>query len=144
MKLRTLKVILALLSLICILLSWKLTMALGGTEFSGGRITGPLCSMPEFALLLFTISLILVIRLPRTSAAFVSIAALLCIPLSFLLLAPGPFRRITGGEWTVPLQSNFVLSLWNVGWGFALAACLVVSIAIPFQPRSGERIEPRA
>ncbi len=143
MKLRPLKRMLALLSLICIVLNWKLTIGFGGTEFSGGRITGPLYSMSDAALLLFIVSLLLLIRLPRLSAAASGIATLLCIPVSFLLLAPGPFRRIAGGEWYVSLQSNFVLTCWNVGWEFALAATLSVSIAILFQPRNSARIDPR-
>ena len=122
MKLRTLKVLLALFSLLSISLNWKLTSGLGETEFSGGRITGPLFRMSEAALLLLAISLVLVIRMPRLGAAVVVLASLLCIPLSLLLLAPGPFRRTATGEWSVPLRSNFVLSWWTVGWDSSIAA----------------------
>ena len=144
MQLRIFKVLLALLSLMSIAFAWKLTMDLGGTEFSGGSITGPLYRISELAFLLLILALMLVIRLPRASATLVGLASLLCMPLSFLFLAPGPFRRIVGGEWSVPLQSDFVLAWWTVGWSFSLAACLVISLAILIQPRSGGRIEPGA
>lgn len=143
MKLRSLKWMLALLSLICIVLNWKLTIGLDGTEFPGGRITGPLHSMSDAAFVLFIVSLLLLIRLPRVSAAASGIATLLCIPLSFLLLAPGPFRRIAGGKWTAPLDSNFVLSRWTVGWSLALLTSVAVALAILLQPRTCGRMGPR-
>ena len=128
MKLRTLKLLLALLSLISIAVDWKVTTRLGETEFSGGSISGPLFRMSEAAFPLFVIALLLIVRLPRAGAAVIAVASLLCTPLSLLLLAPGPFRRIAGGQWSVP--SNLVLSWWTLGWEFSIAACLAISLAI--------------
>lgn len=133
MKHRALTLILAVFSLISVALSWKLTIGLGGTEFSGGGITGPLYSMSEVALLLFVLSLLLMIRLPRLGAALIGIASLLCLPLSLFFIAPGPFSRMVGGEWSVPLRSNFVLRWWTVAWQISLAACLALSFAILLQ-----------
>lgn len=112
----------ALVSVVCTVLTWKLTFAVEGTEASGGTVTGPLLSLVDFATLLFIASLLLLLWLPRTAAILTCLAALLCLPLSLLFLAPGPFRRVVGGLWSVPLQSNSVFSWWTVGWFLTLVA----------------------
>src|SRR6185437_5102651 len=115
-------------SVICLAFTWKLTYGLGATEFSGGRITGPLLAMSDFAMLLFLLSTILILWLPRTTALFTALACLLCFPICFLFLAPGPFRRIAGGVWSVPLQSNFALTIPTMNWALILVVTLGVSI----------------
>ena len=115
-------------SVICLAFTWKLTYGLGATEFSGGRITGPLLAMSDFAMLLFLLSTILILWLPRTTALFTALACLFCFPICFLFLAPGPFRRIAGGVWSVPLQSNFALTIPTMNWALILVVTLGVSI----------------
>lgn len=115
-------------SVVCLAFTWRLTYGLGRTEFSGGRITGPLLSMSDFAILLFLVSTILVFWLPRTMAFLAGLACVLCFPLCALFLAPGPCRKIVGGVWSVPLQSNLVLTASTLGWAVILIATFVVAI----------------
>lgn len=115
-------------SVICLAFTWRLTYGLGGTEFSGGTITGPLLSMSDFAILLFLVSTTLVFWLPRTTALLTALACLFSLPMCLLFVAPGPFRRITGGVWSVPLQSNFVLTIPTLGWALMLIVTLGFSI----------------
>jgi hypothetical protein len=81
---------------------------LAGTEFSGGRITGPLLDMLDIGTLLLLLGLILTLIFVRVAAAIVIVACLLCLPLYLYFLAPGPFRQLFRGEYSVPLQSSFV------------------------------------
>ena len=118
----------AVTCIICIGLNWRLTAGLQGTEFSGGTVTGSLLSMSDLAVLLFVVSLFLVFWMRRTAAALMGIGALLCLPLSLLILAPGLFRKLVGGLWSVPLQSNFTFNKWVIAWFLALLASLVIAI----------------
>lgn len=115
-------------SVICLAFTWRLTYGLGGTEFSGGTITGPLLSMSDVAILLFLVSTILVFWLPRTMGLLTTLACLLSLPMCLLFLAPGPFRRTTGGVWSVPLQSNLVLTASTLGWAVILIVTFGVAI----------------
>lgn len=115
-------------SVICLAFTWRLTYGLGGTEFSGGRITGPLLSMSDVAILLFLVSTILVFWLPRTMGLLTTLACLLSLPMCLLFLAPGLFRRIAGGAWSAPLQSNFMLTTSTVGWAVMLIVTFGVAI----------------
>jgi len=95
-----------------------------GTEFSGGRLTGPILDSLEIGSLLFVLAMILTFVRPRIAAALVIIASLLCLPLYLFLTAPGVSRRILGGEYSVPLQANFA-------WGrSAIAGVLTIAVAI--------------
>lgn len=115
-------------SVICLAFTWRLTYGLGATEFSGGTITGPLLSMSDVAILLFLVSTILVFWLPRTTALLTALACLLSLPMCLLFLAPGLFRRIAGGAWSAPLQSNFMLTTSTVGWAVMLIVTFGVAI----------------
>src|SRR5438477_7998124 len=112
-------------SILCLAMMWKVTLPMEGTGFSAGRVTGPLFNMADVGILLFAVSLITSFWLRRTSAMLGLGASILSLPLCLLLLAPGPFRRFTGGEWSVPLQSSFVWNMWTIG-----LLVLLVSTAI--------------
>lgn len=59
---------------------WIHLDAFGVSEFSGGRITGKLFTIAELGSLLFFVALLLTIIFPRTAAAIVLTATLLCLP----------------------------------------------------------------
>ena len=100
--------------LLCIALAWRNSLGYEGTEFSGGRITGPILMLQDIGALLFLVALILTFFSSRISAAVVAIASLLCLPLYLYFTAPGPFRWVFKGDYSVPLTSNFVWDLWRV------------------------------
>lgn len=121
-------------SILCLVITCRLTWSLDGTEFSGGRITGPLLNMVDAAILLFALSLV-GLWWRRVSAVVALAATLLCLPMSVLFLAPGPFRRVVGGIWSVPLQSNFDWSPWTIAWPIALLATMLVCLLNAVSPR---------
>src|SRR5215469_8885572 len=100
--------------LLCAAVAWRFTSDLEGTEFSGGRITGPLLDMQNAGALIFFLALILTFPFRRTAAATILLAGLLCLPLYLCFTAPGPFRSIFKGEWKTPLLANFVWDWWSI------------------------------
>jgi hypothetical protein len=115
-------------SILCLAIEWKLTGSLESTEFAGGIVTGPLLHITYAGLLLFTASLLSVLWLGRFSAIAGLLASLLSLPLALLFLAPGPFRHVVGGIWSVPLQSSFVLNEWTVGWFVVLLLTATICV----------------
>jgi hypothetical protein len=124
MALRRQKLLQAASCLVCLVVAQRSSFGLAGTEFSGGRVTGPILDSLEIGSLLFVLALILTFVRPRIAAALAIGASLLCLPLYLFFTAPGVSRRIFGGEYSVPLQANFV---WDRS---AIAGVLAVAVAI--------------
>ena len=93
-------------SLLCAAIAWRFVLDLEGTEFSGGRITGPVLQLQTVGTLLFLVAATLKFPFRRTASVIALLACLLCLPLYLLLTAAGPFRWVVGGEWKVPLFGN--------------------------------------
>ena len=100
--------------LFCTGVLWIHLDAFGGSEFSGGHITGKLFTMAELACLLFSVALLSTIFFPRVAAAIVLASTLLCLPFYLYILMPGPYRHIFKGEYAVPLQRSFAWNSWAV------------------------------
>jgi hypothetical protein len=98
----------AAVCLSCIAIVWRYTAVVEGTEFSGGRVTGVLLHMQDAGSMLFVIALLLAFLYRRIAAAVTLVAFLLCLPLFLYFTAPGPFRAVFGGEWSVPLRTGFI------------------------------------
>ncbi|MGA2354796.1 MAG: hypothetical protein ABSG02_09875 [Terriglobales bacterium] len=98
--------------LFCAIMVWNYGSGLAGTEFSGGRITGPLLDLYDIGSLLFIMAVLLTFFLRRIAAGASIVASLLCLPLYLYFVAPGPFRRVVGGTYSVPLRSDFVWDKW--------------------------------
>jgi hypothetical protein len=124
------------LFLVCIALTWMYGNDLGTSEFSGGRITGPILTMFDSGTLLFVAALIVTFFYPRFSAAIGVAASLLCIPLYFYFVAPGPFRWLFRGEYSVPLGTKFVWGKWE------LAGMLVLGLTAVLSVRNISRFRP--
>jgi hypothetical protein len=101
--------------LLCAVVAWRFGSNLEGTEFSGGRITGPLLFMQNAGALLFFLALFLTFFFKRIAAAIQLLACILCLPLYLCFTAPGPFRWIFRGEWKTPLSGSFVWDWWSIG-----------------------------
>ena len=87
-----------------------------GTEFIGGWLTGPLLNLYDVGTFLFVPALLLAFFFRRIAAAFALTASLLCLPLYLYFVAPGPFRSVFRGEYSVPLQASFVWNSWASYW----------------------------
>jgi hypothetical protein len=99
-----------------------------GSEFVGGRITGSVLDLADDGLLLFGLSLLLLFWFPRFSAAIAIAASLLASPLFLYFLAPGPFRRVFKGEWSVSVNSSLAWNTWAAFGIVAVVATLFVSV----------------
>lgn len=107
--------------LLCAMLARGPVQTLGASEFSGGRVTGPLLDLFDGGAALFVLALILTFAYPRVAAAIALSASLLSLPLYLYFVIPGPFRQIFKGEYSVPLRANFVLDGWPIAGMPALA-----------------------
>jgi hypothetical protein len=114
--------------LVCAIAVWRYGSALERTEFSGGWLTAPLLEMKDVGSLLFVVALLLTFFYRRIAAAIALLACLLCLTLFLNLTAPGPFRRVFGGQYSVPLQANFVGGVWAITGMIALAIAAAVCL----------------
>jgi hypothetical protein len=112
--------------LLSVVVALRITAGVEATEFSGGRITGPLLTMANIGILLFVLGLLVTFAYPRVAASIGLAASLLCLPLYFYFTAPGPFRRILRGEYSVPLQASFVWNPWTIAGVLALSGTAYV------------------
>jgi len=99
-----------------------------GTEFSGGRLTGPIVTMCEIAIVCFVVGIVLAFPFPRISSIISLLASLLCTPFLPYLIAPGLFRAVFRGEYSVPLQSTFVWGRWSLAQAIAILIVVTTSV----------------
>jgi hypothetical protein len=118
------KIVQVAVCLVCFVVVWTYGSGLGGTEFSGGRVTGPLLDMEDAGTLLFILALLLTFFFRRIATAITIVASLLCLPLYLYFTAPGPFRFVVRGQYSVPLQASFVWNRWNV-----IGLCMLILAA---------------
>jgi len=114
--------------LLCAAVIWKYAADLYGTEFSGGRVTGPLLDMYDIGRVLFVLALLLTFVFPRVAAAMALAASVLSLPLFLYFAAPGPFRWVVRGNYKVPLRANFEWNNWTIGGIVSLALATYVCI----------------
>jgi hypothetical protein len=112
--------------LVCITVAWIHLDDLGNSEFGGGWLTGPLFAMANYGSDLFIPAIALTFFYRRIAAVIGLIASLLCLPLNLYFIAPGPFRWVFKGEYSVPLRANFI---WN-NWAIVGIASLLVAIFV--------------
>jgi hypothetical protein len=93
---------------------WTQLDSIGDSEFRGGALTGILFRLANAASVLFVLALLLTFLKRRFGAALALLASFLTLPLYLYIVAPGLFRRIFPGEYSVPLDSAFVWNRWAV------------------------------
>ncbi len=118
----------AISCLLCFIVAWAHLDDVGASEFSGGWLTGPLFKMADYGCTLFFLSLLLTFFSRRIVGVTTLVASLLCMPFYLYFLAPGPFRRVFRGEYSVPLQTSFVWDTWAVAGIVSLLLAIVVSL----------------
>ncbi len=99
-----------------------------GTEFIGGSVTGPILTMSEFAIIIFVAGIVLVFPFPRVASVIGLLASLLTVPFLLYFIAPGPVRAVFRGEYSVPIQSNFVWSRWSLEPAIAILIVITISV----------------
>jgi hypothetical protein len=109
-------------------LSLRNTSGLDGSEFSGGRLTGPILTMCEIAIIVFVVGIVLAYPFPRIASVTSLLASLLSLPFLLYWIAPGPFRSVFKGEYSVPLQSNFVWNKWSLETAIAILIVTTISV----------------
>ncbi len=142
MKLGKRRVWQAAICLLCVVVAQRNSLGLEGKEFSGGRVTGRVLDLSDAGSLLFVLALFLTFAYPRVAAAIAIVASLLCLPFYSYLTAPGPFRLVFRGEYSVPLQANFVGDKWAILGSLTLAVAAYVCISNLFAIKR-EDGEPR-
>ena len=130
------KVLLAIMLLVSFWLLRRSTDGLDGTEFAGGRLTGPMLDVCEVGMIALLVAVILVYWLPRLASSIALVASVCCLPLPLYFFAPGPFRAVVKGEWSVPLQSNFVWTHWTLLPIFAILFTMAAAVFALFTPRT--------
>jgi len=113
--------------LLCAILVWRYVAPLEGTEFGGGRITGPLLQIANFSVLLFFLGLVLSLLRNRFTAAVTLAATLFALPVFLYFVCPGPFRQAFKGNYSVPAPANFVWDTPSVVGMVALALAIFIS-----------------
>src|ERR1019366_292610 len=114
--------------LACTVVLWVHLEEYGASEFSGGRLTGPLFEMANHGSSLFLLALLLTFFLRRIAATIALAATLLCFPFYLYILMPGPYRWIFKGEYSVPLFRPFHWDNWAVVGVLSLLCVAVLSL----------------
>ena len=125
---RKLEILQTISCFLCVVVAWLHLDTLGASEFIGGKLTGPLFEMVVNGIVLFLLAILLMPFYRRTTTAMALTASLLCMPFYLYFLAPGPFRRVFRGEYSVPLVAPFVWSSWAFIGILSLAFAILVSV----------------
>jgi len=94
-----------------------------GSEFAGGWLTGRLLNLHLAGWVLLVAATFLTMRLTRLAASLAITGLALCAPFELYFVAPGAFRSVFPGEYSVPLYSYFV-------WDARAAATLLAFVAV--------------
>jgi hypothetical protein len=137
MKLRTKKLCQTASCLLCAIVVWRYGSDLEGTEFIGGWLTGRLLNLYDVGTFLFVPALLLAFFFRRIAAAIALIASLLCLPLYLYFVAPGPFRSVFRGEYSIPLQATFVWNRWAALGILTLVVAICTSLWNLLTPPAG-------
>ncbi len=127
--------------LVAMLLAFRFTLPLEASELSGASLTGRILDIFSWALGGLLLALLVALVLPRVAAVIGLIASLLSVPLLFYAMAPGPFRSLFPGNYSVPLQSRFACDAASITTSLGFLAVLVLSLMLLY---SRGRIEKRA
>ncbi len=117
-----------LIAVACLLgaaVAWKHQLDLDGSEFSGGRVTGPLLHLNFAGSILLILALPVVFLRSRAAVVIALVASLFCLPLYLYSTFPSLFRRLLPGEYSVPLQAF----PWD-GWSIAGILSILILVYV--------------
>jgi hypothetical protein len=118
-------------ALMLVLTGWLTYRSMGvvdGSEFVSGTQTGPILRMCDFSLIVFAVALVLAYPFPRVASVLALLASLLSLPFMLYFIAPGPYRAVFRGEYSVPLQSNFSWDRWILEPAIAILLLMLISV----------------
>src|SRR5258708_19464627 len=98
----------AISCVLCIAVAWVHLDDVGASEFSGGRVTGPLFAMADNGSLLFIPALVLTFFYRRIAAVLGLMASILCLPIYLHFKPPTPFPWLFCADFSFPLPPIFV------------------------------------
>lgn len=114
--------------LLCLVVACVHIDDFGASEFSGGRITGPIFSMFDYGSTVLGLAALLTFFYPRIASTLALAATLLCLPFYLYITLPGPFRFFFPGNYSVPLSANLVWNTWAITGLLTLAGAAFVSV----------------
>ena len=114
--------------IVCTIVTWRFSDFLGSSEFSGGSVTGPLLNLQNVSGYLFPVAAITAFWDRRASAGIALVACLLAVPLYAYFVAPGPFRRLFDGVYSVPSTGSLFWDLWSIAAIAAVVTAAFVSV----------------
>ena len=77
-------------------------------------MTGPVFRIFDVSFVLYLAAAAGLLLFRRVAAVIALVAALLALPMYLYFVAPGPFRALTGGVYSVHVAANFVWNTWCV------------------------------
>jgi hypothetical protein len=113
---------------------------LEGTEFSEGVLTGRNLWLHDMALLLYLACAGLAFVDLRFAGAVALLGCLLSLPLYLYEIAPGPFRALFPGEYSVPLYRSFVWDTRAIAsMAMLIGLTVICAVVRRGEPRNGAR-----
>jgi hypothetical protein len=104
------------------------SLPLDGSEFSGGRLTGPILNSSDYGGYLFLATAVLALFLLRASSTMAIASGFLCLPLYLYAIAPEIFRRAFPGDYKDPLVSTFMWSPLAVAGICSVALAIFIAV----------------
>ena len=115
----------ALLLFACAIAGALFPSGVEGTEFSGGRVTGPLLAGVNFSILLFLCAAALTFVRPRLGAVVGCLAAAVAVPFYGFFVATGAFEYLFSGDFKTMYSTGLV---WDPAALAIIALILVTTI----------------
>jgi hypothetical protein len=95
---------------LCATVAWAQTDEIGGSEFIGGRVTGPIFALFESGILVFGLAVLVTFIYRRVGAIMGIAASLLCFPLYLYCTVRRQVRSVSPSEESIRFRSNPTLS----------------------------------
>lgn len=110
------------------ILSWRYSLKLDGSEFSGGTVTGPILTMQNVAAYLYGAAVLVTLRYRKIGAGTALAASALFLPMCLYQLAPGIFRKFFRTEFSIPVPGPVSWDAWAAAGITVLAVTVYVSV----------------
>jgi hypothetical protein len=103
------------------------------SEF-GRPLSGKISTMADIGVLLLFSAMVLTIFLPRTGAIVTLVGIVLSLPFYLYVVVPGPYRRISHGEYSFPIQKGFAWNFWGIAGIVTLIFATLSSVFLLSRP----------